>query len=284
MWRQIRVRSLVLCGLMHIIRDESMREVSLVQPHRFAQTFPDNILGRIQGRVRIFYRLFSGDDSFHLRHIVLYLYYRYLRCTYWLITIALPIRMLCECHGSTGGIYPSAFCSFTVIFLFVKIKDLQILIKVANFIDDVYKQSTSSPQTGKYRKYADKSVYIVKFSVASSFAWSSVYMLFPAVVCIITGSRFSQLRLLAPWNNENTTNGFIIVNMFNFSIIIRTIYEIYPIDILTINILVNIPMVSASIVSYLNELQSDLQERRLNLRMARVQLMSFIRMHSRYNE
>lgn len=157
---------------------------------------------------------------------------------------------------------------------------------MANFLDEVYKRHSRVKHSRYYNicaDYANKSQTIVKLGVASSFFCSSVYMLYPLVLYLFTGEKFPQLRIYAPGIDENTVDGFIILNLFNCSIIICAIYAIYPVDILTINIFSNIPMVSTIFIERLNDFQGALLQKSYTLIDIKSELLTIIVMYNQYN-
>lgn len=160
------------------------------------------------------------------------------------------------------------------------------MLEVANFLDEVYKRYSLVKNTPYYnicRSYADKSAAIVKWGIISSFFVLFIYSMYPFVYYIIFGEIFPPLRIYAPGIDENTTSGFIFLTLFNVSILICTVYVIYPVDILTINIFTNIPMVSTIFIERMKDFQGGLQRKALTPIDIKRELLTIIVMHHQYD-
>lgn len=160
------------------------------------------------------------------------------------------------------------------------------MLKVAHFLDEVHKRYSLSEKSDYYnicRKYADKSATIMKWGMFSSYLVIAIYILPTLAIYLWTGEKVPPLRIYAPGMDENTTDGFIILNLFNISILVLTVYVIFPVDLLTINIFTNLSMVSTILIKRLKEFQGSLLRNELTPIDIKRKLLTIIIMYNQYD-
>lgn len=194
------------------------------------------------------------------------------------------MSQICIIPTTTKTIYSQA------LFKYMFVNDTQMLLEIADFIEDIYKQNAKPRgQNVHYsnlcEKYADRSIVILKVVVCG---FAGMHCCFVSALFLdnwLKGVMAPIFRIYLPGLDEHTLFGAIFLNIFNYVVILVADLIIPPFDSLIFIIFANIPMVASVITGHLDELRKALphayyrKTRDINNR-----LIQIIFMHKKYKE
>lgn len=98
------------------------------------------------------------------------------------------------------------------------------------------------------------------------------------------GAMAPILRVYLPGIDEHSYGGAIVLNAFNYVILLIGHLIVVPFDLLIYIIFINMLMVASIIAGRLGELRERLPDEKRNLTEIRNRLIQIIFMHKKYNE
>lgn len=167
------------------------------------------------------------------------------------------------------------------------VDDIQSLMEIAKFIEDIYKQNAKRRPRFYYsilcQKYAKQSEIIQKALPKRYFLLHICYMM------LVFSNAFNEERvplfhLYLPGINMHSMGGAIFVNVFNYVSITTVYFIMCSFDLLIFMIFTNMPMVSLVMIGHLDELREELLEEDRIPSDIKNRLIQIVVMHNKYNE
>lgn len=170
---------------------------------------------------------------------------------------------------------------------YVFLKDIKMIFEIADFIDEVYQKNSKSIAMKNYavcKKFADLGEKIVKYGSVGYVMIATLYTIPALYETIFMGKLTPVLRIYFPFVREDSQTDLAILAAFNYFAFWVALHGIGSFDIFIVFVTVNIPMVSAVIISHFEDLKNALLHRNNTLRMTKYRMRSIILMTLKYNE
>lgn len=165
--------------------------------------------------------------------------------------------------------------------------DIRVLVKIADFIGDIYNRNTKLADTKNYsicRKYAIISEYLIRTTIATYIFIISSVLLPSMWQFIFTGKISPPARLYLPGIGDQSGASWAFLIILNYSLGVLAGLILIPFDGLIYLIFANIPMVALITTTNIVEFNKYIVKADKAFKHTQSGLMVIILMCLRYNE
>lgn len=167
------------------------------------------------------------------------------------------------------------------------VQDVQSLLDIADFIDDIYMSNANSASDSKMQQLLQQYATITKiilYACVGSYTLQTIFFVGPMLAeYFYDGKLIPIFHIYIPYIYNQNADGFIIGIFINYLVYFVCYMNLISYDVLLFIIFGNMPMVSTIITIHLTELR-ELLDNSTDAENIRKKLVHIVLMHRKYNE
>lgn len=182
----------------------------------------------------------------------------------------------CSCH----------LC-LQVLFKYYFVRDIQSLLNIIRFIEDVYKKNSNDKLARDYKlcaKYADLSQYVVKATIITYHILIAIYFTFLPISYYVTGNILPLMPFQFIGIDSKSTYGIAFLVAFNVVLVIYDTQLLIVFNSLLFITFLNMIMESSIITGQIDDLRTYLMEPKRNRTEIKRRIKNIVYMIAKYDE